>query len=225
MAGVALCFLVAYSCQVLGDLTGRWQAVCAVVILGSWVLFFVDYTARLILADQRLRWFAHHLFDFAVVLLPAIRPLQLLRLLAMLSVMHRAVGGAIRGKVMIYTIASSVLLIYVASLAMLEAERGQPGSTVTTFGEALWWSMATVTTVGYGDFSPVTTTGRFVAAGLMIGGISLIGVVTATIASWIVEQVSEGDAAHQAATALQIEELRNEVARLGERLESDSVRP
>lgn len=218
MAGVAFGFLVAYSVQVLLQPVGGWADVCSVVITGSWVLFVVDYAVRLYLADRRVHWFVHHLLEFAVVVLPAIRPLRMLRLVAMVTVMQRAIGGAIRGKVLIYTIATSSLLLYAASLAMLEAERGHPDSTVNSFGEALWWSMTTVTTVGYGDYAPVTTTGRFIAAGLMIGGISLIGVVTATIASWIVEQVAEEDSAKQAATAREIEELRHEVRRLTERL-------
>ncbi|MFF0814855.1 potassium channel family protein [Rhodococcus sp. NPDC003318] len=224
MAGAALAFLVAYSVQVLVQPTGAWGALCAAVISGSWILFVVDYFARLYLAERRLHWFFRHLLEFVVVVLPAIRPLRLLRLVAMVTVMQRAIGGAIRGKVLIYTIATSSLLIYVASLAMLEAERGHPDATVNSFGEALWWSMTTVTTVGYGDYSPVTTTGRFIAAGLMIGGISLIGVVTATIASWIVEQVAEEDSAKQAATAREIEELRYEVRRLTDRLPLDPLR-
>lgn len=51
--------------------------------------------------------------------------------------------------------------------------------------------MVTITTVGYGDYYPVSTTGRFVALALMIGGIGLIGFVTGSLASWIVERISE----------------------------------
>jgi voltage-gated potassium channel len=223
MAVVAFAFLVAYSCEVLLDLSAGWAAVCSALMSGTWLLFVIDYVARLYLAERRVHWFFRHLHEFVVVVLPAIRPLRLLRLVAMVTVMQRAIGGAIRGKVLIYTISTSSLLLYVASLAMYEAERNHPDSTVNSFGEALWWSMTTVTTVGYGDYSPVTTTGRLIAAALMIGGISLIGVVTATIASWIVEQVSEEDKAKQAATAHQIEELRHEVRRLTDRLAQDRV--
>jgi voltage-gated potassium channel len=48
----------------------------------------------------------------------------------------------------------------------------------------------------------------------MVGGISLIGMVTATVATWIVKNVAEQDSAHQAATAAQIDELRSEIAQL-----------
>jgi voltage-gated potassium channel len=113
--------------------------------------------------------------------------------------------------VVIYTAFSVVLLIYVASLAILDTERSQPGSKITTLGDAVWWSITTVTTVGYGDLSPVSGRGRVIAVMLMIGGISLVGVVTATIASWIIQRVAEQDAEHQAATAAQIEAVRADI--------------
>jgi voltage-gated potassium channel len=75
---------------------------------------------------------------------------------------------------------------------VLDAERGRPGANITDFGDAIWWAITAMTTVGYGDRFPVTGTGRFVTAGLMVGGIALVGVVTATLASWLVERVSEG---------------------------------
>ena len=77
----------------------------------------------------------------------------------------------------------------------------------------MWWSITTVTT-GYNDLTPLTGEGRVIAVALMIGGISLIGIVTATLASWIVQRVAEEDTAKQAVTAAQINELRDEIRRL-----------
>ncbi|HEX7430337.1 MAG TPA: potassium channel family protein, partial [Mycobacterium sp.] len=85
-----------------------------------------------------------------------------------------------------------------------------------TFGDALWWAMTTVTTVGYGDLKIVTGEGRMIAVALMMGGISLLAVVTATLASWIVQRVSEEETAAEAATAAHIDELRDEIRRLAE---------
>lgn len=110
-----------------------------------------------------------------------------------------------------YAIGSTVVLVYVAALAVLEAERHGDGS-IDTFGKALWWAAVTITTVGYGDVTPVTLTGRTIAVAMMIGGIALLGTITATIASWLVEQVAEKDEASQAAT-------REQVAQLSERIE------
>jgi voltage-gated potassium channel len=64
----------------------------------------------------------------------------------------------------------------------------------------------------------MTVAGRVIAVLLMIGGISLIGVVTASLASWIVQRVAETDTANQAATAAHIEDLRNEIRTLAEEL-------
>jgi voltage-gated potassium channel len=75
-----------------------------------------------------------------------------------------------------------------------------------------------VTTVGYGDVYPVTNVGRVIAAMLMIGGISLAGVVTASLASWIIQRVAEEETASQAATAAQIDELRVEIRELVQEL-------
>ena len=82
------------------------------------------------------------------------------------------------------------LLAFCAALAVLDAERSSPDANITDFGDAIWWAITTMTTVGYGDRYPVTSVGRLVAFGLMIGGIALFGTVTATLASWLVETVA-----------------------------------
>ncbi len=173
---------------------------------------------RLKLASNRRHWFFHHLFDLLIVALPFMGPLRLLRVVVVFGALQKAVGDAVRGRILIYTISAVLLLIYVSSLAILAEERGHPGATITSLGKAVWWAVTTVTTVGYGDLYPVTVPGRVIAALLMIGGISLIGVVTASLASWIVQRVSETDTANQVATATHIDELRNEINTLAEEL-------
>jgi voltage-gated potassium channel len=96
-------------------------------------------------------------------------------------------------------------------LAILQTERYQPGSKTTTFGDALWWSISTVTTVGYGNESPLSGWGRVIAVVLMIGGVSPVGTVTATLTSWIVQGVAQEDTAHQAATTAHIDALRDDM--------------
>jgi voltage-gated potassium channel len=207
-------FLVAYAWQVIADLSGPADALAELVMWATWSLFVVDYAANLILVgrDRRWRWFYTHLFDMFVVVLPMLRPLRILRLVTLLSVLQRTAGTAIRGRISIYVASASALLVFVAALAVLDAERGQPGSNIETFGDSLWWAFVTVTTVGYGDFTPVTTLGRLIAVGLMIGGIALLGVVTATLASWIVERVAERDAEQEAATVGHIRKLETQLS-------------
>lgn len=113
-----------------------------------------------------------------------------------------------------YTAGATALLVTVGALAITEAERGEPGATINTLGDGFWWAFTTITTVGYGDRYPVTSTGRFVAAALMVSGVALLGVITATIASWLVQRVSEVTESEEAATRAQVELLAEEVRQL-----------
>jgi len=221
LAAIAVIFLVIYSAQVLLQPPADVNRLLSVINRVVYLAFVGDYIVRLALADPRWRWFFRHLPDLVIVALPLLRPLKLLRLVVVIHVVQRVAGDAIRGRVIIYAGGSAILLVYVASLAVLEAERNNPEARITSFGQAVWWAITTVTTVGYGDLVPVTPISRMIAAGLMIGGISLVGAVTATLASWIVQRVSEEDAEHQIATRAQIDGLRADVRRLAEALESD----
>lgn len=218
LAAIALVFLAAYTIEVLVEPRGHEALALRLVTNLCWAVFAVDYAVRLWLADNRTRWFLRHLVDLAVVVLPLLRPLRLLRLVILVSALQRAIGDAIRGRVILYAASGAVLLVYVSSLAVLQAERADPDASITTFGNALWWSVTTITTVGYGDEFPVTTTGRVIAVLLMIGGISLLGTITATLASWLVQRVAEEDTTSQAITAAHIEELRDEIHALREQL-------
>ena len=159
LAAVAILFLGLYSVQVLARPHGFGADVVRAALFGLYLVFVADYLARLYLADPRGRWFLHHLFDLAIVVLPFLRPLRLLSLAVVIKVLQRAVGHTIRGRVIVYTACGAVLIVYAASLAILEIERPHPDSKIATFGDAVWWSITTVTTVGYGDLSPVTGIG------------------------------------------------------------------
>jgi voltage-gated potassium channel len=227
LTAAALLFLVAYAWQVIGQLTGTWQAVTDAVLNITWAIFAIDYLVNLTLARPRWQWFRRHLLDLLIVVLPILRPLRLIRVVTVLQVLQRNTGRIIRGRVIAFTAIASALLIFTAAVAVLDAERGEGGS-IQTFGDALWWAFVTVTTVGYGDFLPVTFTGRFIAVGLMIGGIALIGVVTATLASWIVERVSDARTAEKAEAREEYAELRREIHQLRallERANGESTTP
>ena len=210
LAIAAAVFLIAYSYEVIAEPDGT---TAEIVIAATWTVFLTDYIINLVLAPSRWRWFYTHLLDLAIVVLPMLRPLRLLRLVTILAILNRTAGAAFRGRVIIYAVAGSTLLVYVAGLTVLDAERGGTGS-IQTIGEAIWWAFVTITTVGYGDYFPVTPTGQLVAVGVMVGGIALIGVVTATLASWIVERVEQKEAATDAATRAHVEALTAEIASL-----------
>lgn len=213
LAGVALLFLVAYAWPILQPgLDHTWRRVCGAVQLAAWIVFLLDYLARLWSARDRRRYFTRHLLDLLIVALPALRPLRLLRLVILFRVINRKAAATLRGRVPIYVTISAGTLVLCASLAVLDSERGAAGSNINSFGNALWWAVVTVMTVGYGDHFPVTVAGRFVAAGLMIGGVALFGVVTASFAAWFIDRVR--DAEEEEAEAATRRDLTEIAARL-----------
>jgi len=140
-----------------------------------------------------VRYLLSHLPDLAILLLPMLRQLRILRLVTVLTVLNRQLRDDARGRVALYVAGTVTLVGLIAALAVLDAERDAPDASITTFGDALWWTITTISTVGYGDRYPVTVEGRVVAGALMVAGIALLGVVTASIASWFVESVRASD--------------------------------
>lgn len=225
LTAAAVAFLVAYAWPILDpQLSHTGVLVCAAVTWVAWTAFGVDYVARVALAPDRPRYVVRHLHDLAVIALPLLRPLRLLRLVAVIGALDRHVGASLRGKVVVYVVGSTSLLVTVAALAMLDAERHATDPNIKTIGDALWWAVTTITTVGYGDRYPTTTEGRVIAVGLMIAGIALLGVMTATLASCLVDRVREQDAASRSARAAQVEALMAEVRALRQELVSEAGR-
>lgn len=219
----ALAFLAAYALPIAAPSVPRTvHSVCDVVIAVTWIGLGVDYLVRLVLAPRKWHFVEHNVLDLLVIALPILRPLRLLRLVALLSVLNRVGAHSLRGRVVTYVIGGSAMLVVTAALAVTDAERGRPGSTIANLGDGFWWAFSTMSTVGYGDRVPVTTTGRAIAVGLMLGGVALLGAVTATLASWLVERLGAEVEVEDAATRTQVEALVDEVRRL--RLEIAALR-
>lgn len=204
-------YLIAYSWRVIVDLTGPARVVATTVVGITWAMFIVDYLVRLLMADRKTMWFRTHLADLAFALIPVLRLVRLLRVLTLLPGVRSTAGDRLRLRIMVYGIGASVILIYVSSLAVLELERNAPDATITTFGIAIWWACVTVTTTGYGDYIPVTDAGRVVASGLMFGGVALAGIITASLASWVLERAARDRDQHEPATRAQVRLLMDKV--------------
>lgn len=215
LALLALLFLGAWAWPILDPVTTRpWARWFDGVQWAVWVAFVGDYLARLWLADSRMAFARRNLFDLVVILVPLLRPLRLLRLVTLLHILNRSATASLRGRVVAYVVGGSALLAFVGGTAILDVERGAEGANIVSAGDAFWWACTTMTTVGYGDRFPVTSTGRLVAVGLMLGGTALLGSVTATLASWMTERVAEGEQGRDDAMLAELRELRSAVARL-----------
>jgi voltage-gated potassium channel len=108
------------------------------------------------------------------------------------------------------------LLVFVLVAFELDFEKQTHGPNIHNYADALWWAVVTVTTVGYGDKYPVSAGGRGVAVVLMLVGIGLIGLLTATVASFFVGEKADND--NQALNE-RLTRIEDTLARLLERSE------
>ncbi|GAA5125540.1 ion transporter [Luteolibacter yonseiensis] len=107
--------------------------------------------------------------------------------------------------------AFSCMLAMAGSMCILKLEEGNPNSNIKSPSDALWWSIVTITTVGYGDRYPVSDEGRIVAAVLMIAGVGLFGTFTGFIASMFVEPDIKREEDEVQGLTRQIQALREEI--------------
>ena len=171
------------------------------VILG---IFAVDYIVRFILAKGKWDFFKHNLFDLLAIIpfssiFSFFRFARLFRLaklakFAKVTKLARVVGvfGKLQQKIkkflhtngFIYMLYVAAVLITVSSVLISYVEE-------KPLADALWWSIVTCTTVGYGDISPETGVGRIIAVILMIFGIGLISMLTGAITTFFTSPQKE----------------------------------
>jgi voltage-gated potassium channel len=170
-----------------------------------WAAFTVEYVVKLWLAPNRWRFVKANIPDLVIVVLPMLRPLRilrgarLLRLLRLTRLVAFAVEGlsevraVLRRRGLSWVLLIALALNLVAAALVLSFERDVPNSNIHSYPDALWWAVTTITTVGYGDRFPISPAGRGVAVVLMVSGIALFGIITASIAAYFVEQKADQD--------------------------------
>ncbi len=148
-----------------------------------WVVFAIDLGIRIVIAKSSWRFVLKHPLDVFAVIFPMLRPLKILTIFTQGTRLVTSRGVLQTSQAVL---ASAALLVWVGAVSVFNVEADAVGAKIVSFGDALWWAVVTVTTVGYGDITPVTVAGRIIATGLMIVGIALLGVVTASVAAWFV---------------------------------------
>jgi voltage-gated potassium channel len=234
MMALTIVFLIAVVVPLEHGLDPRIERLAKVAESVIWAAFLGEYLLLLALARDKLQFLRTHVLDAIVVVVPAFRVLRLariarlarvlnlLRLPSMVAMGARAVqlGNSvyIRYRLGYILIIMAVLLLLVSG-AMLYAEHSV-NPALSTYAKCLWWGVVTMTTVGYGDASPVTSGGRALAILFMVTGIGLAGVVTATIASVFVgiERRDEDQQVHERLKTLETHliELRAELKAVAE---------
>jgi voltage-gated potassium channel len=115
-----------------------------------------------------------------------VRSIRLLRLFRIVHLFFRTVT-IFEGNRLIYIMSFAFTSILLGAFAEYLVESSAQHTKINSFGDALWWSIATVTTVGYGDIYPVTITGRVIASILMMIGIAILGLFISTLGESLIE--------------------------------------
>ena len=180
-----------------------WETLAAVTNWAIWLAFLLELVVMLAVVPRRGRWLREHPLEVAIVVLTppfatpflqGIRGARLLRLLRLLPVL---VSARLARRVFSlegfkYAALLAALAVIGGGAAFAAIEDGQGGESVSAW-DGFWWAMTTATTVGYGDISPQTDSGRVIAIGLMLVGIAFVGFFTAAIAQRFIVPAVEKD--------------------------------
>lgn len=180
---LGLAYLGVYSIEVI--YSGSPAAVAATT--GSmiiWVIFAADLVLRAFSASSVRGFLRSNWLEIATLVLPFVRILRVFRSVMALRVMRGFVTDRLHATGF-YLVMLLPLVWFSGAISVLEAESANPNASITNIRDALWWSLTTIATVGYGDIYPTTFDGKLVAAALMVSGIALFSASAGMFASWI----------------------------------------
>lgn len=182
-------------------LEGEFSHWSAVVLIVAWTVLTIDYFVRFWLAEQRLEFYRNHRFDLICILVPFLRtyrtsrwePARTLGCKSPLTGKGRPPQWLLSPSVISFlregggfdTVVTVVGIVMVGAVLVLAVESGS-GGPIDDIWPAIWWTIGTMTTVGYGDVVPVTTAGQIVGVLVMVSGIGLFGLIVARVAAWVV---------------------------------------
>ena len=208
------------------DLSAGVEATFLALDWTIWGIFGLELVVKTYLAPARRSYLRQHWFDVLIVVVPVLRPLRVARSARALRAVRMLRVGAVLARISLtarpiltrhglqHAVLLSGLLVVVGSIATTLFERNGGGS-IGDFGTTLWWALATVTTVGYGDATPATAAGRGVGVMLMFVGIGVFSLLAANVAAYFVEQdAAAGDQSGLNSVANRLHELETQIASL-----------
>ena len=184
MAVLGVIYLAAYSSQVVYSSNAELVAQLEVASQIIWAVFVLDVIFRLIGSESIPNFLKSSWLEILALAIPFMRILRVFRVILAL----RGIKGFVKNRASAmgtYILMLVPLTWFSGGIAVLDAESTNPDASITNLREALWWSLATITTVGYGDKYPTTLEGQLVAAVLMLTGIALFSAGAGIFASWI----------------------------------------
>jgi voltage-gated potassium channel len=192
LTALAIAFLIAYSYPAfVTDVSSSSQSILDGVQWVSWIAFAADLLFGIFKSSDKAQFLKKHPLEILAVALPFLRPLRLLRFISFGTLVFEKVNLGKSIAITFKVVVTALFLTYLAGIEITMAERGKPGATIQSIGDGFWWAITTLTTVGYGDIYPTTTAGRFIAVGLMVSGICVLGFISATVAAWFVKMTQD----------------------------------
>jgi voltage-gated potassium channel len=194
-------------------------------------IFLLDFVVRYYKAESKLQFMKWGWIDLISSLpnlsgLPYLsnlrwgrvfRLFRIIRLIRALRATHRITNLLLKDKFktgVAAVVMLSILLLIFSTLGILICERNDPQANIKTAGDAIWWSVTTLTTVGYGDKYPVTTAGRCLAMISMIGGMGLFGGLSGLAASFFIGNKEKGIVTEESKILARLEQLEQKIDRL-----------
>ncbi len=171
------------------------------------VFFLFDFLYRIFTTSFKSRYFFKN-WGWADLLACApllrifrvfriVRAARLMRTFGLKNMINEVVNNR-AGSALYITIFSVIVLAETAAILVLQAEQVNPAANIVTGQDAVWWVFVSITTVGYGDRYPTTTTGRLIGVVVMFCGIALLGVLTSFLASFFIAPGKKKPATEQA---------------------------
>jgi voltage-gated potassium channel len=183
LAVLALIYLALYAFEVLAHPASTIHNDVVDASDAIWILFIIDFVARFVMHDNKATFLRRNVIEMVGLALPMFRAFRMFRVIIAIGFLSR-VTQSLQARIGIYLGLIIPLLVFTCALGVYDAEHSAPGANITNFGDAVWWALVTIATVGYGDYSPITFEGRVIAVLLMFSGIAMLSLVTVTFASW-----------------------------------------
>jgi voltage-gated potassium channel len=193
------------------NVTGTAPAVLVGTLFAAWVILLAEYLVRLVVSPDRRGYLRRRWVEPVTVVVPPLQGWHVIGIEKMSLLLHEGglrVSAVLKHHSLFRVLIAAAGTLFIGAWLVLLFEKNAAGSNIHNYPDALWWAIVTVTTVGYGDRYPATEGGRAVATVLMLVGIGLIGVLTATVASVFVKEHTDANR----------EEYQRGHADLGERL-------
>jgi voltage-gated potassium channel len=193
------------------DVNGTSSTFLVGTLFVLWAILLLEYLVRLVVTPDRRGYVRRRWVEPATVVVPPFQGWHFVGIERMGLLFHEGalrVSSILKHHGLFRVLIAATATLFIGAWLVLLFEENAKGSNIHDYPDALWWAIVTVTTVGYGDRFPVSAGGRAVAVVLMLVGIGLIGVLTATVASVFIKE-------HTDATK---DELRKGHADLGQQL-------